>query len=101
MWRRRIIELGLILSIVLKGLPKTIERLLHIAFTKCFSDGEPKRGKRERLSRRLVQSFDLNPVDVEILADDEIQAHSSRNIGQFGAQIRVAARAEQLPQARA
>ena len=101
MRRRRIIELGLILPIILEGLPETVERLLHVAFTERFSDVEPQRGKRQRLSRRLVQSFDLHPVDVQVLTDNEIQADASGNIGQFGAQIRIAARAKQFPKARA
>ena len=99
MRRRYIIKLGLILSIVLQGLPETIERLLHVAFTEWLSDVEAQRGKRQRLSRRLAQSFDLNPVDVEILTDNEIQANASGNVGQFGAQIRIAAGAKQFPKA--
>ena len=50
---------------------------------------------------RLAQSFDLHAIDVEILADNEIQAHASGNVGQFGAQIRIAAGAKQFPKARA
>ena len=99
MRRRCIVKLGLILSVVFQGLPEPVERLFHVAFAEWFSDVEPQRGKRQRLSRRLAQSFDLHAIDVEILTDDEIQAHSSGNVGQFGAQIRIAARAKQFSQA--
>ena len=99
MRRRRVIELGLILSVIFKSLPEPVERLLHVAFTERFSDVEPQRGKRQRLSRRLAQSFNLHAVDVHVLTDNEIQANASGNVGQFGAQIRIAARAKQFPKA--
>ena len=101
MRRRLIIELGLILPIVLEGLAEPVERFLHVAFAKWFADVQPQRGKRQRFSRRLAQSFDLHAIDVEILTDHKIQANTSRNVGQFSAQIRIAARAKQFSQARA
>ena len=99
MRRRFVIDFRLILPVIFERLPEPLQRFLHVALAECFTHVQAQRGQCQRLAGRLAQSFNLHSIDVEVLADDEIQAHAAGNIGQLGAQVRIAAGAKQFSQA--
>ncbi len=99
MWKRLVFDLGLILPVIFERLLEPVQRVLHVALAECFAEVQAQRRQRQRFAGWLAQSHNLHSVNVEVLAYHEIKTDSARDIRQFSAQIRKAARAEQLSKA--
>ena len=99
MRRRFIGKLRLILPVILERLLEPVQSVFHVAVPKCFTEVQPKRGQRQRLTGGLMQAIYLHSIDVVILANDIIETHAAGNVSQLGAQVRVLACAKKFSQA--
>ena len=99
MRRGFIFDFRQVLSIVFERLSQPIHGILHVAFPVRFTNVQPKRGQGQGLGGRLAQSFNLDAIDVEILADHIIQAHAAGHVGKLSAQVRILACPKELSKA--